>query len=107
LESTKVLAIMERFPAGHFLSVEAERRTEARQSSYLRLFVSGFAIEDAKQFASQHGAHAGAPLRGENPRSLEEAPSDGEGDVLLHGRGGARRVPWGKPWDSQFPASRA
>src|ERR1035437_2011466 len=75
---------MERFPAGHFPSAEAERRTQERQCPYLRLLVGVLPVEDAKQFVRQHGAHTGAPLRGKRPRFLQEALIDGEGDVPLH-----------------------
>jgi len=75
---------MKRLAAGHFLSAEVERRTQERQCPYLGLLVRGLAIEDAKQFVRQHGAHAGSPLRSKRPRSLQEAPIEGEGDVLFH-----------------------
>jgi hypothetical protein len=78
---------MERCPAGHFLSAEAEGGAQERQCLYLRLLARGLAVEDAAQFVGQHRAHAGTALCGKSPSPLQEVLLEGESDVPLHMRG--------------------
>jgi hypothetical protein len=84
LESTKVLAIMQRLPWDSLAAVEVERRREPRQRPAPRLAVLALPIRNPEQFLRQHRANARSPLSSQCACFPEQGLLKRYRDVLLH-----------------------
>lgn len=84
LESTKVLAIMQRLPRDSLAAPEVEWRGEPRQRPSHRLAVLTFPIRVPEQFLRQQSANARPTLGSQRARFSEQGFLDRYRDALPH-----------------------
>ena len=95
------MPLMKRLAVPNALAAQPEgRRSQQRQRLGLSSLIRLITAHELFEFRRQEAADARTSLCRKGPRSLQQTPVNGEGDLLLHGRllllraGWPRRLPF-------------